>query len=75
MEKERVEGKITKVHPDGWGFISSRAVAFTRIFFHWSALVPETKKFTELEKGMKVEFTPIEVEGRGTRAQKIKVLE
>ena len=75
MEKERVEGKITKVHPDGWGFISSKEIKFTRIFFHWTSLKQDTLKFQELKNGMKVEFTPVEVEGKGYRAIKIRVVQ
>lgn len=80
-EPREVEGKITKLHKDGWGFITSREVPFTRIFFHWTALRPETRKFPELRKGDKVTFTPIEwvdrvtSENKGTRAIKIKVVD
>ncbi len=73
---QRVNGKIIKVSADeGWGFISSKDIKFTRIFFHWTALKQNTKKFPELKKGMKVEFTPVEVEGKGYRAIKIEVIE
>ena len=71
----RVQGKIIKVSTDeGWGFISSKDIKFTRIFFHWTSLKQDTLKFQELRNGMKVEFTPIEVEGKGYRAIKINVL-
>ena len=70
----RVRGKIIKVSEGGWGFISSIDIKFTRIFFHWTSLKQDTLKFTELKNGMKVEFTPIEVEGKGWRAIKIEVL-
>ncbi|MET0787311.1 MAG: cold shock domain-containing protein, partial [Paenisporosarcina sp.] len=72
---ERVIGKIIKVSDEGWGFISSKDIKFTRIFFHWTSLKQDTLKFTELKNGMKVEFTPTEIEGKGWRAIKIKVLE
>jgi len=70
----RVKGKIIKVSEGGWGFISSIDIKFTRIFFHWTSLKQDTLKFTELKNGMKVEFTPIEVEGKGFRAIKIGVI-
>ena len=70
----RIEGKIIKVSEQGWGFITSKDIKFTRIFFHWTSLKQDTLKFQELKNGMKVEFTPLEVEGKGWRAIKIKVL-
>lgn len=74
-EERRVIGKIIKISDEGWGFISSKEIKFTRIFFHWTSLRQDTHKFTELANKMLVEFTPIEVEGKGTRAIKIKVIE
>jgi len=72
--EKRVVGKIIKVSEDGWGFISSKEIKFTRIFFHWTSLKQDTLKFTELKNGMRVEFTPVEIEGKGWRAIKIRVL-
>jgi cold shock CspA family protein len=74
QEDKRVKGKIIKVSEDGWGFISSKDIKFTRIFFHWTSLKQDTLKFQDLKNGMKVEFTPVEVEGKGYRAIKIRVL-
>lgn len=74
-EEKRATGKIIKVSDEGWGFISSKEIKFTRIFFHWTSLKQETLKFQELKNGMKVEFTPVEVEGKGWRAIKIVVLQ
>lgn len=73
-DEKRVKGKIIKVSEDGWGFISSKEIKFTRIFFHWTSLKQETLKFQELKNGMKVEFTPVEVADKGWRAIKIRVL-
>lgn len=73
-EEKRVKGKIIKVSEDGWGFISSKDIKFTRIFFHWTSLKQDTLKFQELKNGMKVEFTPVEVADKGWRAIKIRVL-
>jgi cold shock CspA family protein len=73
-EEKRVKGKIIKVSDEGWGFISSKDIKFTRIFFHWTSLKQDTLKFQELKNGMKVEFTPVEVENKGWRAIKIRVL-
>jgi cold shock CspA family protein len=74
IEETRAHGKIIKVSESGWGFISSKDIKFTRIFFHWTSLKQDTLKFQELKNGMKVEFTPIEVEGKGFRAIKIEVI-
>lgn len=75
-EKEkRIIGKIIKISPKGFGFIISKDIPFTRIFFHWTSLIQETSHFTELKKGDEVEFTPIEIDGKGIRAIKIDVLE
>jgi cold shock CspA family protein len=68
-------GRIIKVDKRGWGFISSREIEFTRIFFHWTALIQGTLRFPELQKGMIIEFTPIDVPDKGVRATKIKVIE
>ena len=70
----RARGKIIKVSEDGWGFISSKEIKFTRIFFHWTSLKQDTLKFQDLKNGMKVEFTPVEVTDKGWRAIKIRVL-
>lgn len=73
-DPERIEGKIIKISPEGWGFISSKAIPFTRIFFHWTSLNQNTLNFKELETGMMVEFIPIEVENKGWRANRVSVL-
>ena len=73
-DETRVVGKIIKVSAGGWGFISSKDIKFTRIFFHWTSLKQDTLKFQELKTGMKVEFTPVEVDGKGWRAIKINVI-
>lgn len=69
----RLNGKIIKVSKEGYGFISSREIPFTRIFFHWSALRPDTLPFTKLKSGMKVSFVAFTTEDKGYRAIKIKV--
>ena len=71
----RLLGKIIKISKDGWGFISSKEIPFTRIFFHWSSLRADTKKFTELRSGMKVSFVAFEIQDKGYRAIKIRVEE
>jgi len=74
-EEKRIEGKIIHVEDDkGYGFISSPEIKFTRIFFHWTGLIQDTLNFTELKKGMKVEFTPKLFDEKKWRAIKIKVL-
>lgn len=71
----RLRGKIIKVSKAGYGFITSIDIPFTRIFFHWSALDPKTKKFTELRSGMKVSFVPFITTEKGHRAIKIIIEE
>jgi len=74
-EEKRVVGTIIKLNQDkGYGFISSHDIKFTRIFFHWTSLLQTTKKFYDLQVKDKVEFTPLEVPDKGTRAIKIKVI-
>ena len=73
-DDKRVTGKIIKVSEEGWGFISSKEIKFTRIFFHWTSLRQDTLNFQALRNGMKVEFTPVEIEGKGWRAIKIRIL-
>jgi cold shock CspA family protein len=75
MTNAKAIGKIIKLSKTGWGFISSKDIQFTRIFFHWSALRQDTIPFLELKTGMMVEFTPLQVEGKGWRAVHIRVLE
>jgi len=75
QEQKTVVGKIIYLSEDGWGFLTSKEIPFTRIFFHWTSLVQETLHFTELTKGMEVEFTPIETDEKGYKAIKIHVLE
>jgi len=75
MEPEtKVVGRVIKVHKTGWGFISSKEIEFTRIFFHWTALRQDTVKFPELKTGMTVEFTPVEIPGKGYRAVHVRVI-
>lgn len=73
-EDKRSIGKIIKVSDEGWGFISSKEIKFTRIFFHWTSLKQDTLKFQDLKNGMKVEFVPVEVTDKGWRAIKIRVV-
>ncbi len=81
-EERRVIGKITKIKLNdedgkggGWGFISSKEIAYNRIFFHWTSLRQDTLQFTDLKIGMKVEFTPVWIEVKRWRAIKVKVIE
>ncbi len=74
-ETKKVIGRIIKVSKDGWGFISSREIEFTRIFFHWTSLQQNTLPFLEVKTGMMCEFTPIEIPGRGWRAIHVKIIE
>lgn len=71
---EKIRGRIINLNPKGYGFITSKEKAFTRIFFHWTSLRPDTPNFTELTKGMEVEFFPVYLKDQGWRALKIKVV-
>lgn len=73
--ERRLNGRIVKLNEKGWGFISSLELPFTRIFFHWTSLKQDTENFANLTQGTTVEFTPHQVEGKGWRAIRIKVLE
>ena len=75
MNERKVIGRVIKVSKTGWGFISSREIEFTRIFFHWTALRQDTMKFPELKTGMHVEFTPLEIPGKGWRAVHVRVID
>jgi cold shock CspA family protein len=71
---DTLEGKVIKVHPNGWGFITSVDLKFTRIFFHWTGLVQNTKKFPELRIGDKVRFVIQQNQEDAWKAIKIEVL-
>ncbi len=73
VDEKRYTGKIIKVGKTGYGFISSKDIPFTRVFFHWSSLRADTINFKNLRTGMRVSFNAFEVEGKGWRAIKIKV--
>lgn len=75
MTETKVIGRVIKVSKAGWGFVSSREIQFTRIFFHWTALRQDTIPFLELKTGMFVEFTPLQIEGKGWRAMHMRVVE
>ncbi len=75
-KKEAVlEGKIIKVSDKGWGFIICKDIPFTRIFFHWTALTQDTRKFPELKRGMDVTFVAVDKGTRGTHAIKVRIVE
>lgn len=74
MDGKVVTGKIIKVMTEeGYGFIITPELKFTRIFFHWSALTQGTLNFKQLAKKMEVEFT-LKKFPQSWRAIKIKVL-
>lgn len=75
VETKTAIGKITFIDESGWGFILSKDVPFTRIFFHWTQLRQDTLNFKDIEEGMKVEFIPKETSDKGYRAYRIKILE
>jgi cold shock CspA family protein len=74
-ETTKATGRIIKLSEAGWGFISSKDIKFTRIFFHWTHLRQDTLMFPELTTGMTVEFTPVSLPGKGSRAVHIRVID
>lgn len=71
----RLEGKIIAVNKKGFGFISCKDVPFTRIYFHWTNLVPQTINFAEIKRGDPVDFI-LEKKADGTfKAIKVDILE
>ena len=75
---EVIRGKIFHLG-NGYGFIESDAIPYTRIFFHWQNLAHDTLHFTKLTRGMELEFVAIEEKNHKTglmewRAQKVKVV-
>lgn len=65
---------------NGYGFIESPSLPYTRIFFHWQNLAHGTLNFKQLKRGMKLEFVASEEKNHKTgkmewRAQKVKVIE
>lgn len=71
---ERYVGKIVSLNERGFGFIISKDIKFTKIFFHWTALKQNTTNFADLTKGMAVEFGIREVPERGKQAVHIEVV-
>ena len=70
-----IKGKIIHLNDEGFGFITSIEIPFTRIFFHWTGLRGDTLKFTDLRENMKVEFSAYQHNEKGWRAVNIKVIE
>jgi hypothetical protein len=54
--ERRIQGKIIRVDPRGYMFITSEHLPFKRIFGHWTSLTPDTLEFPEVKRGMKCEF-------------------
>ena len=80
--ERRIIGKIIRIDPRGFGFITSEDIPFERIFWHWTSLQLDTLKFLELKKGMKVEFVArhqgkdnVTGKDRGYKAIRIEVID
>lgn len=74
----RITGKIYHLG-NGYGFIESDAIPYTRIFFHWQNLDHSTLHFTALKRGMELEFNAVEEfnqknQQKEWRAQRVKVI-
>lgn len=72
---KRYVGKIILINKRGYGFISCKDVPFTRIYFHWTNLLPQTANFAELKRGDEVEFSLVHKEDGTYKAIKIDVFE
>lgn len=73
-EEKRVKGKVIKIHPDGYGFVSTKEIPFTKIYFHWTNL-DHSVQFLDLKYNMKVSFIAQQIPEKGWRAIKIKAEE
>ena len=73
--EKRIEGKIIAVNKRGFGFISSITIPFTRIYFHWTNLLPQTINFIDLKRNDPVDFICEKKADGSYRAVKIDVLE
>jgi hypothetical protein len=76
---EAIRGTIFHLG-NGYGFIESPAIPYTRIFFHWQNLDHDTLHFTKLKRGMELEFVAIEEKNLKSnkmewRAQKVRVVD
>lgn len=74
MNKKMI-GRIIRTSKAGWGYISTKEMPFVRIFFHWTELRQDSVQFLDLRPGMAVEFSPVQVYGRGWRAIHVRVME
>ncbi len=71
---EKVRGKIYHLG-DGFAFIESKTLPYTRIYLHWQYLVPDTLHFSEIKFGMEVEFKAFNHPVHGWRAMNCRVIE
>jgi len=69
-----IKGRVTKVDPKGYGFITSEALPFERIFFHWTSLKHDTLNFKKLLRGAIVEFIPIKGTDNVTKIESIRAI-
>lgn len=80
-KERRIQGKIIRVDPRGFGFMTSEELPFERIFWHWTSLQLNTLKFPAVKRGMKVEFVARhqgqdhEGKDRGYKAIRIEVID
>lgn len=77
-EPKLIRGKIFYVGK-GYAFLESEVIPYKRIFLHWQNLDHNTLDFTELERGMELEFRAVETKNDKTgkmewRAQKARVV-
>ena len=72
----RIVGKIYHLNKKGFGFIEAEEIPQERIYFHWKSLNHNTRKFSELKNGDKVEFTPRKYDANtGWRALRVMVVD
>jgi len=69
---EFLRGKVRKLK-EGYGFIAGDDGR--DYFFHWTAMQQTSKNFRDLELLDRVEFRPIQNEGKGPRAIEVLVID
>jgi cold shock CspA family protein len=70
--RKDITGKIIYLNDEGWGYINTHAIKFSKVYFHWTGLETSTKNFLELKAGDTLKFNAIKRE-KGWKAINIVV--
>lgn len=79
MEKDKdykkdITGKIIYLNEtEGWGYINTHEIKFSKVYFHWTGLETNTKNFQELKRNDTLRFNAIKRE-KGWKAINIMVV-